>query len=118
MNKKGFTLTELLGVIVVLAVIVTIAGTSVITIINKSKKHTAQEMVNNLKDAAITYCLDTSQKSSCSVTVENLISSGDFQDDKKACDKTKTIVVTRSNTDYTAYIFGYTSSNEYKVCNN
>ena len=37
MNKKGFTLAELLGVIVVLAIIVSVAGISAVSIMNKSK---------------------------------------------------------------------------------
>ena len=58
MNKKGFTLAELLGVIVVLSIIVSIAGLSVISVMNKAKNKTFAEMTDNLKDAAKTCYLD------------------------------------------------------------
>ena len=44
MNKKGFTLAELLGVIVVLSIIVSIAGLSVISVMNKAKNKTFAEV--------------------------------------------------------------------------
>lgn len=84
MNKKGFTLTELLGVIVVLAVIVGIAMTSATSIMNKSKVKLYEEMENNLKDVAITYYLDTQDNK---VTVGELIDNGYFEDNKGYCKK-------------------------------
>lgn len=84
MNKKGFTLTELLGVIVVLAVIIGIAMMASTSIMNKSKIKLYREMEDNLKDVAITYYLDTEDSE---VTVGELIDQGYFEDNKGYCKK-------------------------------
>lgn len=55
MNKKGFTLVELLAVIVILAVILTIAVPNMFKIINKSKEDTYNNQVTMIIDAAKKY---------------------------------------------------------------
>ena len=52
MRNKGFTLVELLAVIVILAVISLIATPMVLGVIEKSKKSAAIESVNGIMDAA------------------------------------------------------------------
>ena len=52
MRNKGFTLVELLAVIVILAVISLIATPMVLGVIEKSKKSAAVESVNGILDAA------------------------------------------------------------------
>ena len=52
MKEKGFTLVELLAVIVILAVISLIATPMVLGVIEKSKKSAAIESVNGIMDAA------------------------------------------------------------------
>lgn len=91
MNKKGFTLAELLGVIVVLSIIVSIAGLSVISVMNKAKNKTFAEMTDNLKDAAKTCYLDNldnldkeSVAKNCG-TVKKLKDNGYFEDNKDYC---------------------------------
>lgn len=90
MGKKGFTLTELLGVIVVLAIIIGIAMVSATSIMNKSKNKLYREMEDNLRDVAITYYLDTGIDT---VTVEKLIEDGYFEDSKGYCNKNATITI-------------------------
>ena len=53
MKRKGFTLVELLAVIVVLAILVTVATPNVLGILRKQKDNTTDIVVTNLKDAAI-----------------------------------------------------------------
>lgn len=53
MNKKGFTLAELLAVIVIIAILSTIGYTSVSNSIEKSKEKSFEISVKNAKEAAI-----------------------------------------------------------------
>lgn len=106
MNKKGFTLPELLGVIVVLSVIIGIAGMSVLSIMNKAVNKALEEMKDNLKDAALTCYLDTKDTDKCN-TPEKLKASNYFEDDKGYClDKNITISFDSNNDDYTASVNG------------
>ena len=52
MRNKGFTLVELLAVIVILAIISLIATPMVLGVIEKSKKSAAIESANGIMDAA------------------------------------------------------------------
>jgi len=54
-NEKGFTLVELLAVIVILALIALIAYPNVAKIISNAKKNTKKIQFASLKDAAETY---------------------------------------------------------------
>ena len=48
LNNKGFTLVEVLAVVVILGVIGGIAGSSVLSSINSSKEASYKLMVNNI----------------------------------------------------------------------
>ena len=54
-SKKGFTLVELLAVIVIIAILATITVVAVGAVINKSKAKSAAIYEENLLDAAVTY---------------------------------------------------------------
>lgn len=115
MNKKGFTLVELLATVVILGVLITIASFSATAMINNAKKKAGSLAVSNLKEAAITYykqnniklskctagfMVDGDNTSSCitkanEVTVNTLIEAGVFTDTKNACDKNATVTVYR-----------------------
>ena len=91
MNKKGFTLVELIAVIAVLGMIIGIATFSVVTLVNRAREKTKEENINNLKDAAIIYCMENhfkrNVKTPCTRTVQELITSGDFVDKEGICSK-------------------------------
>ena len=91
MNKKGFTLVELIAVIAVLGMVVGFATYGVTTLVKKAQDKTRNEAINNLKDAAITYCIENhfSKKvtTPCTVKVGDLISDGVFDDKEKICSK-------------------------------
>lgn len=135
-KKSGFTIIELLAVIVILAVLLIVGGSSVINIINKAKRDTAGEMRNNLKEAAISYVLENKYLTKCSltfskemfedenvnasnlnkpenkscierVTVGDLKKEGLFEDSKNVCKDTDAVIVYR----YTAK--NATSGEEY-----
>lgn len=115
MNKKGFTLVELLATVVILGVLITIASFSATVMINNAKKKAGSLAVTNLKEAAITYykqnnikltkcnegfMVDGDNTSSCitsanEITVKELIEAGAFTDTKNICDKNATVTVYR-----------------------
>ena len=55
MNKKGFTLVELLAVLIVLAILVTIATTTIIKQVKESKKTLNEAQKSIVKASAIEY---------------------------------------------------------------
>lgn len=58
MKKNGFTLTELLAVLIVLAIIGTIATAKVVSSINVSKVKLCKNVMMDIKDAAKTWAGD------------------------------------------------------------
>lgn len=55
MNKKGFTLVELLAIIVVIAIVAVLVSPSVIRLFNKSKEKSYDILINNIKTAGENY---------------------------------------------------------------
>ena len=55
MNKKGFTLVELLGVIVILALITVIATSSINAVMNNAKEKMLEDKIMNIETAAVNY---------------------------------------------------------------
>lgn len=81
-NKKGFTLVELLAVIVVLSIILVVATTSVYKYINDSKEKTRYMAAKEIVEIAEAYfainpCID--DESECSVSIKDL--KGYLEDD-------------------------------------
>ena len=58
MNKKGFTLAELLGVIVIVAILSTLAVISVNSIVENGKKGVYQNLEKTMKGATENYFVD------------------------------------------------------------
>jgi len=58
MNKKGFTLVELLGVIVILSILVLISIPIINSIVNDSKKQIKETNVITILDAAYSWAMD------------------------------------------------------------
>ena len=115
MNKKGFTLVELLATIVIIAILIMLASFGTTTIINNAKIRAGAIAVVNLKESAVTYykqnninlskcnagfMVDEDNTSSCitsanEITVKELIEAGAFTDTKNICDKNATVTVYR-----------------------
>ena len=55
MNKKGFTLVELLAVLIILGIEITITATSILKQIKDSKKTLTESQINLVKTASIEY---------------------------------------------------------------
>lgn len=55
MNNKGFTLVELLGTIVILAIIVGVSSYSIITVLSNAKKKNYELLIDEIKKASEAY---------------------------------------------------------------
>ena len=93
MNKKGFTLMELLCVIALLAIITTIASVSVINLANTSKENLYCAKLELISFAAKTYAVGYEYElnnsttyydgyKSLTITVNDLVTSGTLSPDK------------------------------------
>lgn len=58
MNKKGFTLVELLAVIVILGLVMTIVGTKGFGAFDNTKKAITRQNINAIKESAKVYLTD------------------------------------------------------------
>lgn len=112
-RKNGFTLVEMLAVIILIAIISAIATVAITRTLKNAKKSTYKMIEKNLQSATETYLTDNSalippittpNLSSVTVTLSTLISNEYLppvkDPDKKdsTCDATlSTIIVTRNN---------------------
>jgi len=127
MNKKGFTLVELLAVIVILGILALITTPVVINIIDDSKNKAYEEQkrlvegaaerwgVNNLKK------LPTTDGASCYITTETLLnegylSSAEINDPTKNESIKRYVLITYSSA-YKQYKYDYTDIVSSNSCN-
>ena len=88
-NKNGFTLVELLAVIVILALLISIAVPSTISISNKLKENMFCKKIDSIETAAKLYGEDRKESftstyegnRSRTITVKDLIDSNDLKKD-------------------------------------
>ena len=87
MNKKGFTLIELIMVIVLIAILSLILIPNIFTLLNKSKISSCESLKKNIESAAKTYVINNKYELnfSCNtpkdITLETLIIAGDLKVD-------------------------------------
>lgn len=55
MNKRGFTLVELLAVLIILGVVITITATTILKQVNESRNKLNEAQIQLVKNAAIEY---------------------------------------------------------------
>lgn len=123
MKKNGFTLTELMAVIVILGLLIGVGTFGVVNAIHRSKEKTATKMRNELLDSAVAYGLDQLFLNKCPIgfdPTENLTSSDKscyqeitarviiedeaiYRDDAGHCDREGKIIIYNDNGEYKAY---------------
>ena len=121
MNKKGFTMLELLAVIIILGILMSLAYTSISKYLNQARNATYDDFEQNIKDGVANYLIDhtgsiPNEGESLVVDVKKLVCEGyveDLQDPRessKTCNLESYAIVKRNND---------TSSNmdiEYSAC--
>ena len=76
MKSKGFTLTEILAVIVILAILVGIGTPVYYNITNNTRKNEYNAKINYLKTQAIKFAEETNIESAKTITVSTLVQNG------------------------------------------
>ena len=84
LNKKGFTLVELLSVIVILSVIVLIATNAVVPMADSARKQVLAMEANTLVTAAQTLYVQNNASGSACYTYDELINSGLIEKDDES----------------------------------
>jgi len=110
MNKKGFTLVELLSVIVILGIIAGVAITSYNAIIERTRTKSYKNYEQSMKSSATMYIIDNGYKNQ--ITLNELLSSNKIDEfnNPKSNDKCLSSYVL-VNKD-----FNDSSNLTYKVC--
>lgn len=86
MNKKGFTLAELIGVIVVLALICLITVPSITSVLKDNKKSLCETQLNNVLAAARNYAsenllsMPANDGETKTITIQDLIDNGNISE--------------------------------------
>ena len=121
MNKKGFTMLELLAVIIILGILITLAYMGVSRYLNQARNATYSDFEQNIKDGVTNYLIDhtgtiPNEEESLVVDVKKLVCEGyveDLQDPRessKTCNLESYAIVKRNNdTNYNMDI-------EYSAC--
>ncbi|MCI8393867.1 MAG: type II secretion system protein [Bacilli bacterium] len=111
-TKKGFTLAELLAVLGIIGLLITVASTSVVSVVTKQKETLRKDTEKKLKDAAVAYTQEkriylkkcpevfdpanpTSTNQNCYkyIKIGDIISAGLFTDNQNSCDRNQQILV-------------------------
>lgn len=104
MNKKGFTLVELIGVVVILGLIALVAFPSLLNQINSSKKQVSDSQKALIIAAAKNYVdenkNDYANKTSFEISVDNLIEKEYISEGIISSYSDSKIVVTYNNGEY------------------
>lgn len=91
MNKKGFTLIELIITIAIMALIGIVISTNMLGLFSKQEDKEYEEFVNKIEDAACVYVeteFTSTERTNCRnhgciITMDNLIYSGYISEDLK-----------------------------------
>ena len=123
MNKKGFTMIELMATITLLGIMSTLAVVSVSKYLNKSKKAVYRDYEDTLKNATTNYFLDhtgllpeINDVRGTKVLATTLVNEGylenmkDPKNNSLYCNNSSYVIVTRKDN------VGFNMDLEYRVC--
>ncbi len=108
MNRRGFTLVELLATLVILAIVMSLGAYSIISIINNSKDKNYDILISNIKDSAENYYQEcryanndgivcTKDGNAYTATLGDLVTYGYLKGNSKDDEKRYTIVNPKDN---------------------
>ena len=128
MNKKGFTLIEVLAVVVILGLLAVILTPTVKNLINDSEETVSKQQINTIITATQKYMVEHSEllpemneDSKSVVYIGELIENGVLEGDKIIDPKTKEnidgCVVIKYNIAYNQYEYEYQDSKNQNECN-
>jgi len=103
MNRKGFTLVELLSVIVILSVVVLIATNAVVPMMSNAKKQVLATEANKFIATAKTLYVNEKQSGTKCYTYDEVINSGLIEKSDEAY--TGSFLITSENGKYTYKIW-------------
>lgn len=108
MNKKGFTLVELIGVVVILGLIAVLSFPSLLNQINSSKTQVSDSQKTLIISAAKTYVEDNKNDydklTSFEISVDDLVNKGYISKGIISSYSEGTMVVTVNNKEYDVVI--------------
>ncbi len=125
-KKNGFTLIEIIAVIIILAIITVIATVSFTAIRKKTLQKDYESLIRNINIAAEKYVADKAINKNCTLTVNNLLTNGyiesnandsdvvDPRDKNKKLNDYK-ICITKDTTN--KYVATYNGNCSYSTCN-
>lgn len=126
MNRKGFTLIEVIMVIAIIAILSIILAPNVMVLINKNNERSCEKMIDNIKSAAKMYVnqnkyelgFDCDKNKTKGITLQTLVDAGylggelvnPINKEEISLDNTVSVTYSCANKGFTYVVNGITCS--------
>ena len=111
-NRKGFTLTELLAVIVIMAILAIGAISGYTSMTRNSKKKSYESKVSEIENAAIKYAKESNLNTSTTISVNKLVVQGYIQPDDSTINGLSSINNPKNNENMICNLINITISDD------